>query len=152
MSENEQAPASGEVGMAQAKASPRLKDGVDLQILDDGKGVLYTLTPINAGGTPVAMPAGSSPITGSSSDPALTVAPDPGDPNATPPRAADTTGLVFLGSIVPPAKDTTGIVVTFSATLPNGNAISTAAPAVDIVPDPNNPANPSGFTIAESAV
>jgi hypothetical protein len=128
----------------------KLKTGVDLTTLDDGKGVLYTLTPVNAAGADVKMPAGSSPITPSSSDPALTVAPDPGDPTANPPRPADTTGLVFLGSIAQPPKDVAGIVVSFSATLPSGNTIQTAADPVDIVPDPNNPNNPTGFNVVES--
>ena len=122
---------------------------VDLSALDDGKGVLYTLTLVPAGSK---LPAGSPPIVGTSSSPALTVAADPGDPSATPPRAADTTGLVFLGSIAKPPVDTPGLVVTFAVTLPNGTAISQAAAAVDIVPDPNNPANPTGFTIQEAAV
>lgn len=125
---------------------------VDLQILDDGKGVLYTLTPVNAAGAAVPLPAGSQPIVPTSSDPALTLAQDPGDPTANPPRLADTTGLVFLGSIAQPAKDVVGVVATFTDTLENGTTISTAALAVDIVPDPNNPNNPTGFTIAESAV
>lgn len=131
------------------------KAGVDLSILDDGKGVLYTLTPVKANPdgttTPEPLPAGTSPIVGTPSDPVLNVAQDPGDPSATPPRPADTTGLVFLGSIATP-KDVAGVVVTFKCTLPNGNVISTDAPPVDVVPDPNNPNNPTGFTIAEAAV
>lgn len=125
---------------------------VDLTVLDDGKGVLFTLTPVNSAGSAVPLPSGSGPVAGASSDPAMTVAQDPGDPAAVPPRAADTTGLVFLGSIVQPPKDVAGIVVTFSDTLTNGTIISTPAPAVDIVPDPNNPKNPSGFTVQEAAV
>ena len=129
----------------------KLRAGVDLTVLDDGKGVLFTLTPVNSQGATVPLPAGSGPVAGASSDPAMTVAQDPGDPAATPPRPADTTGLVFLGSIVQPPKDVAGIVVTFTDTLTNGTVISTKAARVDIVPDPNNPNNPSGFTVAESA-
>jgi hypothetical protein len=130
----------------------KLSAGVNLTTLDDGKGVLYALTPVNAAGNPTKLPAGSGPVTGTSSSPAMTVAQDPGDPTATPPRPADTTGLVFLGSIAQPPVDTPGIVVTFTDQLTSGAVITTAAAPVDIIPDPNNPANPTGFTIVESDV
>jgi hypothetical protein len=136
----------GEFKMTPSKATAT----VDLTTLDDGKGVLYTFTPVNSQGATVTLPAGTPPISGTSSDPAMTVAQDPGDPAATPPRPADTTGLVLLGSIAQPAKDVAGIVVTGSTTLPNGTVLSLACPPVDIVPDPNNPANPTGFTVVEA--
>ena len=120
------------------------KAGVDLQILDDGKGVLFTLTPVNHAGAPEPLPSGVL-VTGTSSAPASLAnpVPDPGDPNATPPRPADTTGLVFLSTVASPVVDAAGIVVTFSA--PFG---STAADPVDVVADNS----PVGFTITESAL
>lgn len=119
-----------------------MADGtVDLQILDDGAGVKYVFTPVNAGGSAVALPAGVVPSY-NSNNPALTVVPDP----------SDTTGLTALGTISPPAQDAAGVVVTITAALPNGTVLTFAAPAVDIVPDPNNPANPTGFTVVESAL
>jgi hypothetical protein len=120
------------------------KAGVDLQILDDGKGVLFTLVPVNHAGAAEPLPAGDV-VTGVSSAPASLAnpVPDPGDPSATPPRPADTTGLVFLSTVVTPVVDATDIVVTFSA--PFG---STAANPVDVVSDNS----PVGFTISESAL
>jgi hypothetical protein len=128
--------------MAKAKAT------VDFVILDDGKGVLFTLQPVNAAGNPVPLPSGSGPITGVSSVPGSLTNPvqDPGDPTANPPRLADTTGLVFLSTVPQPPVDATGIVVTFSDTLTSGAVISTAANPVDVTAD-NTPA---GFTISES--
>jgi hypothetical protein len=105
---------------------------VDLQILDDGKGVLFTLQPVNKAGNPEPLPPGDV-VTATSSAPAsLAVAPNPGD----------TTGLVFLGTVPQPPVDATGIVVTFSAAFG-----STAANPIDVVADNS----PVGFTITESA-
>jgi hypothetical protein len=116
---------------------------VDLQILDDGKGVLFTLQPVNAAKMPVPLPAGDT-VTATSSAPAtLAVAPDPGDPNANPPRPADTTGLVFLGTVPQPPVDATAIVVTFSASFG-----SSAANPIDVTAD----GSPAGFTITETAL
>lgn len=127
----------GETKMTVAKA------GADLQILDDGKGVLYTLTPVNSAGSPEPLPAGDV-VTAASSAPASLVnaVPDPGDPTAIPPRPADTTGLVFLATVPQPPVDALGIVMTFSAAFG-----STAAAPVDVVAD----SSPVGFTISESA-
>ena len=121
----------------------------DLVILDDGKGVLYTLQPINKAGIAVPLPSGSGPITAVSSAPAslANAVQDPGDPTANPPRPPDTTGLVFLATVPQPPVDATGVVMTFSDTLTNGSVISTAANGVDVTPD-NSPA---GFTITETA-
>jgi hypothetical protein len=121
----------------------------DLVILDDGKGVLYTLQPINKAGAPVPLPTGSGPISAVSSAPAslANAVQDPGDPTATPPRPPDTTGLVFLATVPQPPVDATGVIMTFSDTLTNGSVISTAATGVDVTPD-NSPA---GFTITETA-
>lgn len=129
---------TGEKKMTLVKATS------NLQILDDGKGVLYTLTPVNHAGAPEPLPTGTV-ISASSSAPASlgNAVPDPGDPNATPPRPADTTGLVFLATVPQPPVDATGIVMTFSA--PFG---TTAAAPVDVAAD----ASPVGFTISESAL
>jgi len=119
------------------------KAGVDLQILDDGKGVLYTLTPVNKAGNPEPLPAGV--VVGASSSAPASLAnavQDPGDPTANPPRPADTTGLVFLATVPQPPVDAVGIVMTFSA--PFG---STAANPVDVTADNS----PVGFTITETA-
>jgi len=120
------------------------KATTDLQILDDGKGVLFTLTPVNRAGAPEPLPSGTT-ITGTSSAPASLAnpIPDPGDPNATPPRPPDTTGLVFLSTVPQPPVDVVGAVVTFTA--PFG---STAANPVDVTADDS----PVGFTITESAL
>ena len=129
------------------KMAGAAKATVDLQILDDGKGVLFTLTPVNAAGATVALPAGVTVTPTSSAPGSLAVAQDPGDPNANPPRPPDTTGLVFLGTVPQPPVDATGIVVTFSATLPSGTVISAAAAPVDVVTD----SSPVGFSITETA-
>lgn len=121
----------------------------DLEIIDSGKGVLFTLTPTK-GGVNTTLPSGTPAAVPASSDPALSLAADPGDPNATPPRPADTTNLVFLGSIAQPPKDVAGIVATFNYTFPDGNTLVATAPAVDIVAPVNN--DPDGFTIQEAAV
>lgn len=130
-----------ETTMAKNKAT------VNLQILDDGKGVLYTISGfVNAAGTPVP---NSGALSGVSSAPAtLTVAADPGDPSATPPRPADTTGLVFLGSVVKPVVDATGVTVAFTDTLTNGTVINETSDPVDVVAD----SSPVGFTVSESAL
>lgn len=112
--------------------TPAVKATVDLQILDDGKGVLFTLTPVNQAGNPVPLPTGDT-VTATSSVPgSLAVASNPGD----------TTGLVFLGTVPQPPVDATGIVVTFSAAFG-----STAANPIDVVSD----SSPVGFTITEAA-
>jgi hypothetical protein len=121
------------------KKMPAMKATVDLVILDDGKGVLFTLQPVNAAGNPVPLPSGTPAISASSSAPgSLAVVPNPGD----------TTGLQFLGTVPQPPVDATGIVVTFSVTLPNGTALS-AAPAnpIDVTADNS----PVGFSITETA-
>jgi|SRR5580700_54604 hypothetical protein len=120
------------------------KATADLQILDDGKGVLFTLTPVNRAGAPEPLPSGIT-VTGTSSAPASLAnpIPDPGDPNATPPRPPDTTGLVFLSTVPQPPVDAVSVVVTFTA--PFG---STAANPVDVTADDS----PVGFTITESAL
>jgi hypothetical protein len=143
ITENAVPTSEGEKKMAKAKAT------VDFDILDDGKGVLFTLQPVNAAGNPVALPSGSGPITGVSSAPASLANPvqDPGDPTANPPRPPDTTGLVFLSTVPQPPVDATGIVVAFSDTLTNGATISTTANAIDVTSD----SSPAGFTISESA-
>lgn len=115
----------------------KMKATVDLQILDDGKGVLFTLQPVNAAGNSIPLPTGDTVSAGSSAPGSLAVAPNPGD----------TTGLVFLGTVPQPPVDATGIVVTFSATLSNGNTISTAANPIDVTADDS----PVGFTITETA-
>jgi hypothetical protein len=127
----------GDKSMAAEKA------GANLQILDDGKGVLYTLTPVNKQGVAEPLPAGTA-ITATSSAPAslANAVPDPGDATLNPPRPADTTGLVFLATVPQPPVDAAGVVMTFSA--PFG---STDAAAVDITAD----SSPVGFTITESA-
>jgi hypothetical protein len=124
--------------------APISKATTDLQILDDGKGVLYTLTPVNKAGASEPLPSGTV-ITASSSAPAslANAIPDPGDPTANPPRPPDTTGLVFLATVPQPPVDATDAVMTFSA--PFG---STAAPGVDVTADNS----PVGFTITETAL
>lgn len=129
------------------EAMSKLKAGLDLEILDSGKGVLYTLTPTRDG-NPVPLPSGSV-ITAVSSAPAsLTNAvQDPGDPTANPPRSADTTGLVFLATVPQPPVDATGITQTFTDTATNGATLSATADPVDVTADNS----PNGFTITESA-
>lgn len=52
---------------------------MDLQILDDGKGVKFSATPVNQGGKPVTLPSGVVPVWASSDPTVLTVAADPSD-------------------------------------------------------------------------
>lgn len=137
------------VGFAiQETALPTYKEktmptAVDLVILDSGKGVLFTLTPINKAGATEPLPAGDVVNATSSAPASLAVAPDPGDPSATPPRPADTTGLVFLGTVPQPPVDAVGVVVTFSAAFG-----STVANPVDITADNS----PVGFSITETVL
>lgn len=128
----------------------QLQAGVKLRVLDDGKGVLYTLLPVNAAGNPVPWNVANNPIQAVSSAPATlgNAVPDPGDPNATPPRPADTTGLVFVAPVTQPVVDADNVVMTFSDTLTNGSTISTDAPGVDVAADDS----PVGFSISESAL
>jgi len=116
-----------------------MADGtVDLQILDDGKGVLFTLTPVNKAGNTEPLPAGSTVKATSSAPASLVVAANPGD----------TTGLVFLGTVPQPPVDATAIVVTFECDDSNGNALfSTDAAPIDVTADNT----PVGFTITETA-
>jgi hypothetical protein len=122
---------------------------VDLQILDDGKGVLFTISGfVNKAGNPVSQPAGT--ITGVSSAPASLTSPvpDPGDPTTTPPRLPDTTGLVFLSTVAQPVVDATDVVVTFTDTETSGGTITEAAGGIDIVADDSA----VGFSITETSL
>lgn len=107
---------------------------VDLQVLDSGK-VKYVFNPVDAAGNPAALPAGTPALSFTSSDPALTVEPDP----------SDSTGLTAIGT--PSGKLATGVVVTGQTTLPGSSTPigGTAAP-VDIVAG-----GPSGFQVQETA-
>ena len=124
----------------------KLKASADFVILDDGKGVLFTIGGfLNAAGNPVPF---SGTLAGASSAPASLSNPvqDPGDPTANPPRPPDTTGLVFLSTVPKPVVDGTGIVVTFTDALTSGQSISVAANPIDVDADDS----PVGFTISES--
>lgn len=127
----------------------KLKALIDLQILDDGKGVLFALQPTNAAGNPIPLPAGNT-LSGVSSAPASLASPvpDPGDPTATPPRPADTTGLVFLSTVAKPVVDATGIIVTFTDTQTGGALLTVAANPIDV--DSDN--SLVGFTVSETAL
>ena len=108
---------------------------MDLQILDDGKGVKFTATPENRAGKPVSLPAGVTPVWASSDPSVLTVAADP----------SDTTGLTALGT---PVSDGAGIVVSLTADLGGGNIIKddgSDAP-IDVIPD----TQATGFVIQEA--
>jgi hypothetical protein len=109
---------------------------MDLQILDDGKGVKFTATPVNKAGAPVTLPAGVVPVWASSNPAALSVAADP----------SDTTGLTALGT---PVSDGLGVVVSLTADLGGGVIIKddgSDAP-IDVVPD----TQATGFVIQEAA-
>jgi hypothetical protein len=127
----------------------KMKATVDFEILDDGKGVLYTLTPVNTAGNPMPLPGGNT-LSGVSAAPASLANPiaDPGDPNATPPRLPDTTGLVFLSTVPKPVVDAVGIVVTFTDTQTGGTLLTAVANAIDV--DADN--SLAGFTISETAL
>jgi hypothetical protein len=133
---------------AKGEVMAKLKTGVDLQILDDGKGVLYTLTPVNKAGVTEPAPPGGV-ITAVSSAPAslANAVPDPGDPTANPPRPPDTTGLVFLATVPQPPVDAVGITQTFTDTETSGATISGVSDPVDVTAD----TSPVGFTITETA-
>lgn len=108
---------------------------LNLQILDDGKGVQFTATPDHPL-KPDEVP------TWSLSDPTALVV----DPNDT----VDPTGLSQIYRLPSPAKDVTGLVATISLTRHDGVVVKTDAPAIDIVPDPN--AEVGGFVIQEAAL
>jgi hypothetical protein len=124
---------------------------VGIELLPNGH-VLFTFTPTPAGST---LPANTPlPLQFTSSDPALSVAQDPGDPNATPPRPLDTTGLVALGTPNLPAGSAgvKGIIVTGQTTLPGASAPisgSNADNPVNVDPAPNLP---TGFAVTETNV
>lgn len=124
---------------------------VGITLLPNGH-VLFTFVTDPPGSV---LPSGTPlPLTFTSSDPALAVVQDPGDPNATPPRPPDTTGLVALGTPNLPAGSTgvTGIIVTGQTTLPGATSPisgSNSDNPVDIVPAPNLP---TGFKVVESNV
>lgn len=112
---------------------------VGIQILPDGT-VRFIFTPTPAGST---LPAGTPPLSYTSSDPALAVTVDPADTSGF--------GLVALGKPTLPAGSTgvTGIIVTGQTTLPGAAAPIVSDPAsVDVVPAPNLP---TGFSVQESA-
>jgi hypothetical protein len=144
----ESANLTGEKLMTPTPSTPIRKATVDFQILDDGKGVLFTLSPVNSAGNPVPLPAGTPAITATSSAPgSLTNAiDDPGDTTANPPRPPDTTGLVFLSTVPQPPVDATGITMTFATTLANGTTLTGVSTPVDVIAD----TSPVGFTITES--
>ena len=114
-----------------------VKADADLQIVDNGKGVLYTLTP-QKGGQNVPLPPNTPPAVISVNNPALDVEPTPGD----------NTGLSFTGSIAQPPQDVSGIVATFTYTFPDGVQVIAQASAIDIVPSETDP---DSFVIQESA-
>ena len=109
---------------------------MDLQILDDGKGVKFTATPVNKANNPVTLPAGVVPVWTSSNPAVLSVTADP----------SDSTGLTALGTAV---SDGTGVVVSLTATLPDNTIIKddgSDAP-IDVILD----TQASGFIIQEAA-
>jgi hypothetical protein len=109
---------------------------MDLQILDDGKGVKFTAEPVNKAGKPVTLPSGIVPVWASSNSAVLTVVADP----------TDSTGLTALGT---PVSDGTGVVASITATLADGTVIKddgSEAP-IDVVAD----TQASGFIIQEAA-
>lgn len=117
---------------------------VGIEILPIGK-VRFTFTPTPAGST---MPAGTPPLSYTSSDPALSVAVDPADTSGF--------GLVAIGTPNPPADPNwpgvKGIIVTGQTTLPGATAPIVSDPAsVDVVPAPPTPVNPTGFAVQETA-
>jgi hypothetical protein len=109
---------------------------MDLQILDDGKGVKFTAEPVNKAGKPVSLPSGIVPVWSSSNPAVLTVAADP----------ADASGLTALGT---PVSDGTGVLASVTATLADGTVIKddgSEAP-IDVVAD----SEAAGFIIQEAA-
>ena len=87
-----------------------VKAAVDFQLLDNGT-VKFTFTPVDSVGNKTTLPAGTPALSYSSSDPALTVAPDPAD--------ASGFGLSAIGT---PNALATGVIVTGSTTLPGASA------------------------------
>lgn len=121
-----------------------VKATVDLEIVDNGKGVRYTLTPVDSLGNPVNLPAGTPPVTGVVTDNTgaastlLALSVDP----------ADTSGFGLIQIGTPSGALGTGIVATFSTTLPGATSpISQAADPVDVIAGPAG-----GFLVQESVV
>jgi hypothetical protein len=102
---------------------------MDFQLLDNGSATA-TLTPIDSVGEPTTLPAGVVPAW-SSSDPAVVVVP-----------AAD--GMSAALAPASPPVLATGVVITASATLPSGAAITGSGNPIDVVAG-----GPAGFSIAE---
>ncbi len=104
---------------------------IDFQLLDNGT-VKFTATPVDSVGNSTTLPAGTSPLTWVSDQPALTLSADP----------SDTSGFA-LSQIGTPTALATGVNVSCSTTL-GGSLITGSATPVDIVAGPA-----SGFAVAE---
>jgi len=117
------------------------KHAVSLEILENGT-VRYTLTPTDDNNNPTSLPAGTPPTTGASSDPDLTLAPDP----------ADTSGfnLQWIGTAG--NAPATGVVASFQTTATKSDGttvvISGDGDPVNIVPAP--PGFPTKFVVTEA--
>jgi len=109
------------------------KASVDFQLLDNGT-ALATATPQDAAGLTTTLPAGTSTPVWTSSDPGVTVVP----------VATDSTGLTATVAPAVPPVLLTGAVITVSATLASGTAISGSGNPIDVVSG-----GASGFQVTE---
>ena len=115
---------------------------VSLEILENGT-VRYSAQPVDANGNATSLPAGSPPATWASSDPDLTLAPDP----------SDTSGFNLLQIGTAGTAPATGVVATITDTITNPadgsvSTITGAADPVNIVPAP--PGFPTAFVVTEA--
>lgn len=114
--------------------SQRIEDKMDLQINDDGKGIVFTATPTK-NGQPVALRPGQVPTWTLSQAGVLNLAVDP-------------TGLIATGTLPTPPVDGTGYTATISLTLADNTVVTDTSAPFDIVQDPDNV---DSFTIQEAA-
>ena len=112
----------------------RIEDKMDLQINDDGKGIVFTATPTK-NGQPVTLRAGQVPTWTLSQAGVLNLSVDP-------------TGLIATGTLPTPPVDGTGFTATISLTLADNTVVTDASAPFDIVQDPDNV---DSFTIQEAA-
>jgi hypothetical protein len=102
----------------------RIEDNVDLQIKDDGKGIVFTAVPTK-NGNPVTLQPGQVPTWTLSQVGILNL-------------AVDSTGLIATGTLPAPPIDGTAFTATISLTLADNTVVSNTSAPFDIVQDADN--------------
>ena len=112
----------------------RIEDNVDLQIKDDGKGIVFTAVPTK-NGNPVTLQPGQVPTWTLSQVGILNL-------------AIDSTGLIATGTLPAPPIDGTAFTATISLTLADNTVVTSTSAPFDIVQDADDV---DSFTIQEAA-